>query len=283
MNTGLLAGILGGVIGVAGGVIGTYFSIKNTRSSAERAFVARCAVGTWIGVLAFLALLLLVPSSFRWLLWVPYGIGLALAVRWMNETQARIREAADSRGRSGLTSASSEFNRLRWFVPRFSGRMRFAHVPGDFAPRLQKRVEDGFLVRGVRTRANYSIHTDAGEVRIVANDYWTAINIGLNDVRLRSADEQHVAYEVTFWRWTVYGLLLGGSILALLLGCTLTIESVSAYFPVDPLARAGTWSIAIFFGLVWPWVLTEMHKRPAAQCLDRILRETLLNIREESS
>ena len=98
MNLGLVGGIIGGGLGVFGGAIGTYFSIKNTSGPRERAFMVRIAIVTWVVVTAFVLGLLALPRPFNFLLWVPYGIVLPLAILWCNRRQSRIRaeEAASN-------------------------------------------------------------------------------------------------------------------------------------------------------------------------------------------
>ena len=100
MDAGTIGGLAGGGLGLLGGAIGTYFSIKNTSGSRERAFMIRVAVIAWIGVTAFLAGLLLLPKPYNFLLWVPYGIALPLSIRWCNRRQQQIRmEEAASRSK----------------------------------------------------------------------------------------------------------------------------------------------------------------------------------------
>ena len=98
MHLELVGGIIGGVLGVLGGAIGTYFSIKNTIGPRERAFMVRIAIVTWVLVAAFVLGLLGLPRPFNFLLWVPYGIALPLAILWCNRHQSRIRaeEAASN-------------------------------------------------------------------------------------------------------------------------------------------------------------------------------------------
>ena len=97
MHPGWIGGIIGGVLGALGGVVGTYFSITRTNGPRERAYMVKWAVYGWIVMVAFLVLLLVLPSPYRWFLWVPYGIGLPLCIRKCNAGQQRLRveEAAD--------------------------------------------------------------------------------------------------------------------------------------------------------------------------------------------
>ena len=92
MDAGLLGGIIGGIAGGGGGAIGTYFSIKNTRGPRERAFVVKAAAVTWVAVIVFVALLLLLPRPYNNLLWIPYGILLPLGIVKFNKRQAELRQ-----------------------------------------------------------------------------------------------------------------------------------------------------------------------------------------------
>ncbi|MCK4660025.1 MAG: hypothetical protein KAV82_10935 [Phycisphaerae bacterium] len=99
MHPGWIGGIIGGVIGVLGGAVGTYYSVKNTKGPKERAFMVKCAIYGWMGIVVFLVLLIVLPNPYRWLLWAPYGILLSLAIRKGNAVQQRIRKeesASDS-------------------------------------------------------------------------------------------------------------------------------------------------------------------------------------------
>lgn len=91
MDAGLLGGIIGGIAGVGGGAIGTYFSIKNSKGPLERAFVIKAAAITWVAVIVFVALLLLLPRPYNYLLWIPYGILLPLGIVKFNKKQAELR------------------------------------------------------------------------------------------------------------------------------------------------------------------------------------------------
>lgn len=88
---GWIGGIAGGLIGLAGGIIGTYFSIKNTNGPRERSFMIRSAVAFWVSGLIFIGLLVVLPSSYRWLMWIPYSIALPLGIIHGNRKQQEIR------------------------------------------------------------------------------------------------------------------------------------------------------------------------------------------------
>jgi len=92
MHPGVIGGIVGAAIGFAGGLVGTYFSIRNTESPRERAFVIRAAIWLWAAVGTFLALLFLLPSPWRYLMWVPYGLFFPLAIIYWNKRQTNIRK-----------------------------------------------------------------------------------------------------------------------------------------------------------------------------------------------
>ena len=101
MDFGLMGGIIGSGLGVLGGAIGTYFSIKNTFGPRERAFMIRISILIWVLVTAFVCGLWALPRPFNLLLWVPYGIGLPLAILWCNRRQNAIRvEEATLNGQS---------------------------------------------------------------------------------------------------------------------------------------------------------------------------------------
>jgi len=92
MNPGLIGGLAGCAIGVIGGLVGTYASIRNTSGPREKAFTIKASIIVWIAGAIFLALLLLLPSPWRFLVWIPYGIFLPLGIVTWNRTQRRIRE-----------------------------------------------------------------------------------------------------------------------------------------------------------------------------------------------
>ena len=91
MDVGTVGGIIGGIIGLAGGAVGTYASIKNTAGPRERQFMVRVAIAAWVGITLFLILLFVLPSPYRWHIWIPYGVALPLAIVSLNRKQQAIR------------------------------------------------------------------------------------------------------------------------------------------------------------------------------------------------
>ena len=91
MDVGMVGGIIGGVLGVAGGAFGTYASIRNTGGPRERQLMVRAAVAAWVGISVFLALLFMLPSPYRFLVWIPYCVALPWAIVSLNRKQRAIR------------------------------------------------------------------------------------------------------------------------------------------------------------------------------------------------
>ncbi len=92
MDAGLVGGMVGGVFGVMGGAIGTYFSIKNTNGPLERAFMIKASVITWLAVIIFVIMLLVIPMPYNHLAWIPYGILLPIGIYKINKTQVELRD-----------------------------------------------------------------------------------------------------------------------------------------------------------------------------------------------
>lgn len=96
VTIGWIGGALGSLIGIAGGVFGTYRSISQTETPQARMVMIRLSVYVWVLVSVFVALLLVLPSPYGLLLWIPYGIGLPLFIRHANLECAKSRVAPDS-------------------------------------------------------------------------------------------------------------------------------------------------------------------------------------------
>ncbi len=97
MHAGWIGAIVGVIGGGIGGIIGAYFSIKNTNSARERAFMVKACAVCWIAIIVFLGLMVLLPNPYRFLLWIPYGILLPLGIIYGNRAQQRIRQEEETR------------------------------------------------------------------------------------------------------------------------------------------------------------------------------------------
>lgn len=91
MHPGIVGAVVGGAIGLAGGILGTALSIRNTQGPRERAFMIRASVVVWTVGLLFIALLLLLPSPYKWFLWIPYPL-IFLMIPYGNRKLRQLRE-----------------------------------------------------------------------------------------------------------------------------------------------------------------------------------------------
>ncbi len=167
------------------------------------------------------------------------------------------------------------------FIPRFEGELELAAVPDDFVDRIKRRIENGLLVKGERRRANYEVlSASRDEITFHADSVWTAINVGLNQVTIERYGPKRIAYRVAYWTWTCYSVLLGAVIGLAVLGAYLLVDIELGsegweLLPESPYRWAIPLGMLLFWCGAWPWVLTAMHKKHAARCLERILREEL--------
>ena len=92
MSPALIGGLAGCGVGIIGGLVGTFASIRNTSGSRERAFTIKASIICWIVGITFLVLLLLLPTPWRFALWIPYGVLMPLGIVAWNRTQQRIRQ-----------------------------------------------------------------------------------------------------------------------------------------------------------------------------------------------
>src|SRR5262245_30258169 len=98
-------------------------------------------------------------------------------------------------------------------APRIEGVVPVESSGALFAAALGQRVAAGLLLRQPHPRANQQVLEESGGVlRVRAADYWTAINVGLNDLELGLPLGGPLRFKVQYWRWASYVLGLGGII-----------------------------------------------------------------------
>jgi len=162
------------------------------------------------------------------------------------------------------------------FVPVFEGHLTVDPLPEDFATLIQRRVESGLLAPGRRDRADYEVTSkDRSGLTFVARGLLTTYNVGLNDVTVGRSGANRICYHVSFWGWTrialVHGLLLGAVLAAAFALYPPMRRDVAGY----PYGAWLFWGMAAFWSLIWPWLLSAIHKPHAEGALRRILSETL--------
>lgn len=165
---------------------------------------------------------------------------------------------------------------MDWLLPQFEGHLTLDPLPEDFATRVQRRVESGLLAPGRRDRADYEITSkDRTGLTFVARGFLTTYNIGLNEVTVGRSGANRIRYQVSYWGWAriavAHGLLLGAVLAAAFALYPPVRRDIVEY-------RHGLlmfWGMAAFWCLIWPWLLSALHKPHAERALRQILAETL--------
>jgi len=98
---GIVGGVIGATAGVGGGVVGTSASVKNTRTSAARAFMVHVVIAMWIVIgavagLLGLALLGVLPIWTYWAVFVPLMCCLGPVIVWTNRRLARLEDGGQA-------------------------------------------------------------------------------------------------------------------------------------------------------------------------------------------
>ena len=168
----------------------------------------------------------------------------------------------------------------------------FASVEGTATIRAQarafvaafvRRIETGLLPHAPRWRCQYRVtHQGADGLRFRATDWWTAINVGLNEVELAVAPGGRVHYAIQYWRWAGYALVLSGAIGVALIAAFLVfdIRDYIVRHPRSSIPGLSTeqnvaigWVMALFWGFAWPWILIALHRRPLRRLMNQIVAE----------
>jgi len=168
-------------------------------------------------------------------------------------------------------------------TPQIDGTVPIRSAGPRFLEAFRQRVKAGLLTGRPHPRSNYRVD-ETGSDRLVlhAADWWTALNVGLNDVHLRLEQEGSVHYTVTYWRWAGFSLALGGmlGVIGLVLLLSLDVRGYIARNPNSMVPGLSddqnlliAWVMVLFWGFVWPWLLIPMHKRPLRGLLTRLIAE----------
>ena len=171
----------------------------------------------------------------------------------------------------------------RLFVPYVEGTAGIGAPPRTFLAAFVQRVRTGLLPRAATRRTQYVVVEEAYDhLRFRAASWWTAINVGLNDVELTVHPQGRVRYAIRYWPWTAYAVCLCCAVGAVMAGVFLAIDP-AAYISQHAESRipgftigqhvAFAWTMVAFWGFVWPWILIALHKRPLRRLMERIIAD----------
>ena len=161
------------------------------------------------------------------------------------------------------------------FSPEFGGQITLDRVPDDFIARLERRVAEGLMIPGRRTRANYQVQSSSGDgLTFEAVDFLTAYAVGLNHVEVRRRGRNTIAYNVRFDRWSRY-VTFHGLALGLALAGAYFIPAVQRDIQSQPAGPVFFWGMLGFWSLAFPRLMVAFHRPFARQALERVLREVL--------
>jgi hypothetical protein len=168
-------------------------------------------------------------------------------------------------------------------APQIEGTVAIHSSTAQLLRAFQQRVAAGLLVGQPHSRSNYLVvEAGPGQLRVHAADWWTAINVGLNELELRLPQPGFVHYRVRYWRWACYALGLSGilGLIGLVLLLTLDVRGYIARhshamlpgFSIDQNLLIA-WAMVLFWGFAWPWLLIALHKRPLRRLVTRLIGE----------
>jgi len=153
--------------------------------------------------------------------------------------------------------------------------------PRSFIDAFIRRIGKG-LLPGSPSRNRYRV-TQQSEAALSfrAEDWWTAIAVGLNDVHL-TADPGAVRYSIRYPRWSAY-VLIGGAVLGVIFMAVLLAIDLPHYIEHHSMSRlpglstsqniAVAWAMGLFWFFVWPWILIRLHRRPLRRLMERLIAE----------
>ncbi len=166
-------------------------------------------------------------------------------------------------------------------APEIHGSVPIRSTPPAFLERFRQRVASGLLTGQPHPRSNYVVtRADTQRLHVRAADWWTAINVGLNELDLELSQRGMVRYQVHYWRWASFVIGLSGvlGLIGLLLLLTFDVRSYITQSPgamvpglsVDQNLMIA-WAMVLFWGFVWPWLLILLHKRPLRRLVARLI------------
>jgi hypothetical protein len=168
-------------------------------------------------------------------------------------------------------------------IPEIEGTVTIRSPAERFLRAFHRRVGAGLLTGRPHPRSHYTV-SDAGPeyLTFYVNDWWSAVNVGLNRVELRQIQPGVIRYRVRYWRWAQYALGVSGGLGLLGIVLLLSVD-VRGYMAGNPSATISllsidqnvfaVWFMVLFWGFVWPWLLISLHKRPLRGLITRLITE----------
>jgi hypothetical protein len=168
-------------------------------------------------------------------------------------------------------------------APQIEGSAPIHSTAVNFLESFRQRIEAGLLTGKPHPRSRYRVTGfGPGHLAFEAEDWWSAVNVGLNQVELRIPRSGSVQYRVRYRRWASFALGFCGALGLLGLVLLLTLD-VRGYIARQPGARlpglsleqnvAIAWAMVLFWGFVWPWLLIVLHKGPLHRLVARLVAE----------
>jgi hypothetical protein len=169
------------------------------------------------------------------------------------------------------------------FHPVIEGTYGIRSSAPEFLERMKQRVGVGLLSGQPHRRSNYVItHDGPTHLHIHAADWWTALNVGLNEFDLQAPEPGLVGYRVRYWRWASYVLGLS-AVLGVIGVALLLLTDVRSYISEHQAQMIPgltveqnllvAWGMAVFWGFIWPWLLIRLHQRPVRRLVERLISE----------
>ncbi len=168
-------------------------------------------------------------------------------------------------------------------IPEIEGNVSIRSSAGRFLQAFRQRVTAGLLTGRPHPRSNYVVSdAEPSRLEVRAADWWTAINVGLNRLKLQHVQPNVIHYHVRYWQWAQYGLGLSGGLGLVGLACLLSLD-VRGYIARHQNSMVPGLSIdqnlliaslmVLFWGFIWPWLLISLHKRPLRRLVARLIAE----------
>lgn len=169
------------------------------------------------------------------------------------------------------------------FAPRVDGSVAIQAPGVELLQGFRRRVAAGLLSGTPHPRSKYVVDAASGShLHVQAADWWTALNVGLNEISLDVSAPGRVRYEIRYWRWAMYAIGVG-AILVATLAVVYTVIDLPTYVEEHSAQMIPwlstdqhvilAWAFALFWGGVWPWLLIALHKRPLRRLMERLIAE----------